>query len=165
MGNGWNDSKIDKNYSLDNKEILNFYRYMSQKDQGSFLTGFSLGLFAGAFGYLLFGTDRGKKIRTDLSQEWDQAKDKLAQDGIINDPDASLRDVVHEFAAKIWGSQKAEKIVPSSKNHRPPSFAGCYARTRSRGMEAKNLSSLAGGQKSKVKNKKTTTLANKFKGT
>lgn len=36
---------------------------MTQNDQGSFLTGFSLGLFAGAFGYLLFGTDRGKKIR------------------------------------------------------------------------------------------------------
>ena len=88
---------------------------MPQKDQGSFLTGFSLGLFAGAAGYFLFGTHSGKKVRQDLSKEWDQAKEKLAQDGIIDDPDASLRDVVHEFVAKIWGSQKAEKIVPSSK--------------------------------------------------
>ena len=84
---------------------------MPQKDQGSFLTGFSLGLFAGAAGYFLFGTHSGKKVRQDLSKEWDQAKEKLAQDGIIDDPDASLRDVVHKFVAKIWGSQKAEKIV------------------------------------------------------
>jgi len=47
------------------------------KDQGSFLTGFGLGLFAGAAGYFLFTTDRGKKVQSELTQEWAAAKKNL----------------------------------------------------------------------------------------
>lgn len=49
------------------------------QDQGSFLTGFTLGLFAGATGYFLFGTDRGAKVRRELKTEWDQAQAGLAK--------------------------------------------------------------------------------------
>ncbi len=51
---------------------------MSQdRDQGSFLTGFTLGIFAGATGYFLFGTDRGGKVREELKAEWTKAQAKL----------------------------------------------------------------------------------------
>lgn len=40
------------------------------KDSGSFLTGLGLGLLGGAVGYFLFATDKGDKVRKQLSQEW-----------------------------------------------------------------------------------------------
>lgn len=87
---------------------------MSKHDEGSFLTGFSLGIFAGAMGFFLFGTNDGKKIRHDLNQEWEKAKVKLAEDGIIANPDQNLRDVIHDYVAKIWGEKKADEIIPPS---------------------------------------------------
>lgn len=38
--------------------------------QGSFVSGLTIGFLAGAAGYFLFGTEKGKKIVKDLEQEW-----------------------------------------------------------------------------------------------
>jgi gas vesicle protein len=51
----------------------------SSNDQGSFLTGFGLGLLAGAAGYFLFATDRGKKVQSELTKEWQAAKQNLGE--------------------------------------------------------------------------------------
>jgi gas vesicle protein len=48
-----------------------------QKESGSFLTGFTLGLLAGAVGHFLFTTDRGEKVRKSLMEEWKIAKKEI----------------------------------------------------------------------------------------
>jgi gas vesicle protein len=107
---------------------------MPQKDQGSFLTGFSLGLFAGAIGYFLFGTDNGKKVRTDLNKEWNEAKEKLAEEGIIEDPHTSFRDMVSAFFNKILSVSpttsgkkpvtKKKEILPKATKSSTKKFKG-----------------------------------------
>lgn len=44
---------------------------------GSFLSGLTLGLFAGAASYYLLGTKDGQKLRDRLKNEWDEAKGNL----------------------------------------------------------------------------------------
>lgn len=70
-------------------------------NQGSFLTGFTVGLFAGAAGYFLFGTDKGKKVTERLSDEWENAKEKLADEGVIDNPNLSLREVVGQVLNQV----------------------------------------------------------------
>jgi len=43
-------------------------------NQGSFISGLTVGFLAGAAGYFLFGTEKGKKIVHDLEKEWRAAQ-------------------------------------------------------------------------------------------
>lgn len=131
---------------------------MSDKDQGSFLTGFSLGLFAGAVGYFLFGTDKGKSFREDISQEWDEAKEKMVQEGVIENKDANLRDVINDLVSKVLGSQRAEELIPTKKNQKPPLDSARGRKAKSDSEKDKNPSQSGSGHKSKNSSKK-------FKGT
>lgn len=72
-----------------------------QDDQGSFLTGFGVGLVAGAAGYFLFGTDKGKKVRQELAEEWETAKAKMEKEGVIENKAASLRQVIGDVVTKV----------------------------------------------------------------
>lgn len=54
---------------------------MIDQESGSFVTGFTIGLFAGAAGYFLFATDKGQTVRAELVKEWQAAKKKLADEG------------------------------------------------------------------------------------
>lgn len=64
-----------------------------RSDSGSFLGGFTLGIFAGAAGFFLFGTDKGRKLKEELVREWQHAQAELPDrgDGLMNIQ--SLRDV------------------------------------------------------------------------
>lgn len=59
---------------------------MANQDQGSFLAGFSVGLFAGAAGYFLFGTDRGRQLKHRLAHEWEAARKEMPErgSGLVN---------------------------------------------------------------------------------
>lgn len=116
---------------------------MPDKDQGSFINGFSLGIFAGAVGYFLFGTDKGKSFREDVSKEWDLAKDKLVEEGLIENKDATLREVINDFVSRVLGENKAQELIPTSKTKKAE--------------KAKN-------KKTKAKSKKTSKSKKKFKG-
>lgn len=82
------------------------------ENQGSFLGGFALGLFAGAAGYFMFATKDGSKIKETIKKEWQEAKDHLAEEGLIKDINISLSDMIHE-----WLDLKPEpKTSPGKKN-------------------------------------------------
>lgn len=66
---------------------------MSEDKHGSFLNGFSIGLFAGAAGYFLFGTNKGNDVRKQLATEWEKARVELEKDGVL-EQGKSLRDMV-----------------------------------------------------------------------
>ncbi len=70
-------------------------------DTGSFLTGFTIGLFAGAAGYFLFGTDRGGKVRRELMTEWENARGELVERGIVENPRATLRELVKDAVEEV----------------------------------------------------------------
>lgn len=83
-------------------------------DQGSFLTGLTMGMVAGAAGYFLFGTKDGKKIRHKLGKEWDTAKLHLLTQGTIDNPQLTLRDVVKEFIDAM--APDSEKTARTAAN-------------------------------------------------
>ncbi len=93
---------------------------MSDPDQGNFLTGFTFGLFAGAAGYFLFGTEKGEQLRLQLAEEWEQAKLDLAESGTI-DKNHSIRDVINLVLTKITENIEAadrSSVVKGHKLHR-----------------------------------------------
>ncbi len=67
-----------------------------QQDQSSFVSGFTIGLFAGAAGYFLFGTKRGAQIRRQLAEEWEDAQEHLSREGMVQ-PGVSLRDFFQDL--------------------------------------------------------------------
>jgi hypothetical protein len=77
---------------------------------GSFLTGLTVGLFAGAFGYYLFNTARGEKMRASLAAEWDEIRKKLYAEGLIPSADLSLNEVLSEHLSTLsaWFGRMAE---------------------------------------------------------
>jgi hypothetical protein len=74
----------------------------SPKDTGSFTTGFTLGLFAGAAGYYLFGTEQGAKLRKQIVAEWNIARVDLAKEGVLPSPNVSLRQFVSDLLNKAF---------------------------------------------------------------
>lgn len=89
-----------------------------QDDQGSFLTGFTLGIFAGAAGYYLFATDKGKKLRTELNQEWQQAR---AQVGPETFQYSSIKEVLYSIAKAMQIDLPAKKDKSGAKKAAKPS--------------------------------------------
>lgn len=79
--------------------------YHSDQDSGSFLTGFAVGLFAGAFGYFLFATDQGQSVRQELIKEWQLANQKLND---LEKPPTSSHD--DEARASLAGSRGPIKV-------------------------------------------------------
>jgi hypothetical protein len=78
--------------------------YEVDNSGGSFLSGFTFGLFAGAAGYFLFGTERGAKVRRQLEEEWRAAQSKMFSEGVIDAPTISLRDMLKDFVHKVASS-------------------------------------------------------------
>lgn len=62
-------------------------------DAGSFSTGFTLGLFAGAAGFFLFATRDGERVRARLTQEWTQAKQRILDEVGEDGAPVSLQDL------------------------------------------------------------------------
>jgi gas vesicle protein len=69
---------------------------MSDHNAGSFFTGLTVGLFAGAAGYFLLNTKDGKKTLKKIKAEWDTAQDYLQEEGLA-DKGQSLKSMVYEW--------------------------------------------------------------------
>lgn len=74
---------------------------MSQESRPSFVAGFSLGLFSGVLGYFLFGTERGQKVRAELSQHWAEAQAHLKEEGVLETEGQSLREFFEQLKNEI----------------------------------------------------------------
>ncbi|MGD9129443.1 MAG: hypothetical protein PVJ09_03085 [Candidatus Woesebacteria bacterium] len=82
-------------------------------NSGSFLTGFTVGLFAGAAAYFFFATDRGDELHLKLKKEWEQASEKLAEKGVIEDKNLKLKDLAASFFEKISTACSSKSISKS----------------------------------------------------
>jgi gas vesicle protein len=81
---------------------------MSDQNQGSFVGGLALGMFAGAAGYFLFATKDGSKVRKKIEKEWQEAKVVLAEEGVIEDKDVTLSNLIGDWLG-IEKSQDTQK--------------------------------------------------------
>lgn len=82
---------------------------------GSFLTGVTVGLFAGAFGYYLFNTKKGSEMRSSLTQEWESIRKKMYDEGLIPSPDLTLSEVVSGHLSTL--AQWFEKMADLEKKN------------------------------------------------
>jgi len=74
-------------------------------EQTSFMTGFTVGLFAGATGYFLFATKQGAQLRRQLLKDWEDAKQHLVKEGVIEHENISfrgfLKDLVNQATTQV----------------------------------------------------------------
>jgi len=110
------------------------------KEVGSFLNGFTAGLVAGAAAYFLFATDKGKNLSQEIQGEWDQAKETLAEKGVIKDKNTTIRQLIGSIFKQVTDTKmtpaserKAKKLVSkkkkisfssSKKKQQPKKFKG-----------------------------------------
>jgi len=98
----------------------------SEKEPGSFLTGFTLGLLAGAVGHFLFTTDRGENVRKSLQREWKDAQQELHKyktgekaGEVVQEVTVSIRDLakkaITHFTDQVADSSKKSKPTPTKK--------------------------------------------------
>lgn len=87
------------------------------KDEGggSFLTGFVVGVLAGAAGIFFLGTERGKEAVSGLHREWDDVKHKLEKElGTEFEPKSigqSMRDVLSQVGEYLE-KEESKKTPP-----------------------------------------------------
>lgn len=89
-----------------------------QKDSGSFVSGFGVGLLAGVAAYFLFGTEQGKELRQKALSEWESAQDNLTEKTGIEVPKKlrqTLREVVNYFATSIKEIQELQESADAHK--------------------------------------------------
>jgi len=97
---------------------------MSDQNQGSFLGGLALGLFAGAAGYFLFGTKDGEQVRKKIEKEWQDAKATLVDEGIIKSKDLSLKDLISEWLGMAETKTLVKKKAKTTSQAKNTKFKG-----------------------------------------
>ena len=115
----------------------------TQEDSGtpSFVTGFGLGLLAGAAGFVLFGTERGKALRKDLQKAFTEAYQEEITAGVVTGEAVSLRDFLATAFSKV--KEELENDAGEAKKIRDQSKSK---------VKAKSAKSKAANSKSKFKN-------------
>jgi len=84
---------------------------MSDHESGHFSTGFTLGLLAGAAGYFVFGTNKGKEFRVELSKKWQEAK-KIAGDEWPKEAETVgdvLKNIVMQISKEVAEANDSKK--------------------------------------------------------
>jgi gas vesicle protein len=83
----------------------------------SFLTGLSVGLFAGAIGFYLFQTKRGSALRETLQDEWKRARKELYDQGVIDNPEMPFKELVSGYLNELaaWFEEGAERLESTGK--------------------------------------------------
>ena len=83
---------------------------MPNEEHGSFSLGFTFGLLAGAAGFFVFGTERGKKARKQFAQQWQEAHKSLAKDPSA--PVTTLKEAYKQVVSAVLDEpQKKKKRV------------------------------------------------------
>jgi len=86
---------------------------MPEENGGSFSLGFTFGLLAGASGFFIFGTERGKHARKQFSKQWKEAHASLAKNS--DEPLLTLRDAYNHVVAAVL-DEKPSVVVHKKKS-------------------------------------------------
>jgi gas vesicle protein len=104
------------------------------KESGSFITGFGMGLLAGTAAYFLFGTEQGKELRKKALSEWEEAQSHISDKSGIEVPKKLrqvLQEVVGYFASTLKEMQELQDSSDSYKKGSPPRVKKPEVKTKS----------------------------------
>ena len=77
-----------------------------------------VGLLTGLIGYLAFGTERGEDFRDNLREKFEEARETLYKEGLIESADMSIPEVVEvlrEKAETLFETATKSKSLPKPK--------------------------------------------------
>ncbi|NCN03678.1 MAG: hypothetical protein GW942_01225 [Candidatus Pacebacteria bacterium] len=99
---------------------------MTDQNQGSFIGGLALGMFAGAAGYFLFATKDGSTVRKKIEKEWQEAKVVLAEEGVIKDKNVKISDLISNWLGieHLKSSAKKKNVKKSTVKSKTAKFKG-----------------------------------------
>lgn len=100
-----------------------------EKTQGSFVTGFAVGIFAGALGYYLFATDKGKKLTKIAQQEWREAMEAVQTDKTGKPLPKTFREFM-DLLLKTEPEHRSTESTAHKKSARKRSSASVHDRFR-----------------------------------
>ncbi|HEX9817758.1 MAG TPA: YtxH domain-containing protein [Patescibacteria group bacterium] len=86
--------------------------------QGPFAIGFVSGLAAGAAAVYFFATERGEQFLDDMGDLWEEAKPELVKQGVIENSDETLGQVVKSFLISIFANEAQEVQTATKKRVR-----------------------------------------------
>lgn len=84
-----------------------------QKDSGSFITGFGMGLITGAAAYFLFATEQGKELRKRALEEWETAQETITTEAGVELPKRLkqlMQEAVGYFAESLKELQEIQEV-------------------------------------------------------
>lgn len=95
---------------------------MSQRknsfSEENFMTGFSIGLAAGAAAMYLFGTDEGEELREELKAHWKEALKDLLAEGTIETAEEDIwqlfKDILNKTVTEL--DQNDPSLTSKSKS-------------------------------------------------
>ena len=88
-----------------------------KKDDGSYLTGLSIGLFAGTIAYLLYGTSKGREVKKKLKEDWSAAQELIDDSSILDVEQGYVRHILRTLYTEICGDT-VELPAILKKTHR-----------------------------------------------
>ncbi len=92
-----------------------------QKDSGSFITGFGMGLLTGAAAYFLFATEQGKELRKRALDEWDTAQKTISEEAGVELP-KRLKQLMQEAVG--YFAESMQEIQDIHEGRELPARAG-----------------------------------------
>ena len=98
---------------------------MEKNNHSSFTPGFVLGIFSGVVGYYLFGTKQGKKTRDRLGEEWEQAHQRLIDEGVL---DKSTKSKTLGDLLRLAKDELLKKLEVEPEEVKPPRKKRTYTR-------------------------------------
>jgi hypothetical protein len=66
----------------------------------------------------LFATERGAKVRRQLIQEWEGAKDQMVSEGVLPDSQISIRQFIQNVFEDVFQAQLPEELLTSNSARR-----------------------------------------------
>jgi gas vesicle protein len=105
----------------------------NQKESGSFISGFGMGLVTGAAAYFLFATEQGKQLRKRAFEEWDVAQATITKEVGIEIP-KDLRQLMKEavgfFAEGIQEIESLQRSSRSTQRESQPALPAGQVKTK-----------------------------------
>lgn len=87
----------------------------TNKEAGSFVTGFGMGLITGAAAYFLFATEQGKELRKRALAEWEDAQKTITKEAGVELP-KRFRQLIDEAIGYFAESMKELQDIQEGRD-------------------------------------------------
>ncbi len=114
----------------------------TKQKSGSFMSGLIVGLFAGSVMHFLTQTKEGELIKDKLTQEWQQARQKLLAERLIDEKvPADAEEMLHYLWLQLAQGvhQFINNLESNQKTRRPKSLTTAHKANRNKRLKFKGV--------------------------